>query len=325
MLFTPNYKLNIITEESFPSEIEKIEKALIPCRNSGYFKSFDNKDIYFEYFLADNAKATVVMVHGLSEFTRKFYETVWYFLNMGYNVFIYDQRGHGLSCREAEPIERIHINRVEDYVADIETFIDNTVAARSKDLPIYMFAHSMGGAVGAMYLATHQGRIDKAVLSSPLIKPQLGRLPLCIARTFTKLDALKRGNTEKSRNSKDFNPNPSYSRSSDISRSRFDHNMKLRISDKHYQSTPMSNSWVYEALSLRKKLVSKSIAGSISTPILLLSAEKDTVVCNKSQALFANKCKTCTLHTIKGAKHSMYSGNDAIITEFMTKIIEFYG
>lgn len=325
MLFTPNYKLNIITEEVFPSEIEKIENMLIPCRNSGYFKTFDNKDIYFEYFLAENAKASVVMVHGLSEFTRKFYETAWYFLNMGYNVFMYDQRGHGLSFREAEPIELIHINRFEDYVTDLEAFIDNTVADISKTLPIYLFAHSMGGAVGAMYLATHQGKIDKAVLSSPLIKPQLGSLPLCVAKIFTKLDSALKGNTKKSSNSKDFNPNPSYSKSSDISRSRFDHNMKLRISDRHYQSTPMSNGWVYEALSLRKKLVSKHIAGSISTPILLLSAEKDTVVCNKSQALFASKCKSCVLHTVKSAKHSMFSGNDEIITEFMTKIIEFYG
>ena len=92
MRFIPNYTLTILSEEEFSSKIVEIEEDLAKVKVSGTYQAFDGIDIAYEYFLAENSKASVVIVHGLSEFTRKFYEFIYYCLHHGLNVFIYDQR-----------------------------------------------------------------------------------------------------------------------------------------------------------------------------------------------------------------------------------------
>ena len=71
MLFQPSGKLNIIEEEAFETQILEVEKELEKYIQKGYFQSFDGASIYYEYFLAQNAKASIVIVHGYTEFTRK--------------------------------------------------------------------------------------------------------------------------------------------------------------------------------------------------------------------------------------------------------------
>ena len=81
MLFKPVYKLNIIGEEEFPQAILKIEEEISACRNQGFMETSDKKQLYYEYYLAENSKGTIVLVHGLSEFSKKFYEATYYFLD----------------------------------------------------------------------------------------------------------------------------------------------------------------------------------------------------------------------------------------------------
>ena len=81
MRFTPDFKLHIIEDRQFDEQILNVEETLKMHKNSGYFSAFDNTEIYYEYFLCENARANVVIVHGLSEFTKKFYELSFYLLN----------------------------------------------------------------------------------------------------------------------------------------------------------------------------------------------------------------------------------------------------
>lgn len=323
MRFFPDYTLNIIKEKEFPSQIKQIETELASCRSSGYFSSFDDKQIYYEYFLAENSKASIVIVHGLSEFTKKFYELAWYFLNQGYNVFLYDQRGHGLSCRQTDRVDLIHIDSFDDYKNDLGEFIEQIVI-KAESKPVYIFSHSMGGAVCAMYLAEHCDRVEKAVMSAPLIEPVVGKVPMMIAKAGLKLDMVKRGNTAKFRYSKDFNPDYPHHISSDASYTRFEHNMQMRIANVNYQSTPMTVGWVYNSLILKSKLLSSKVVKCINTPILMLCAEKDTVVKRPAQLKFAKKCNTCQLEIIENAKHSMFSGKYDTVVEYVNKILDFY-
>ena len=116
MRFVPDYTLQILSEEEFPAGIREIERQLDACRHEGYISSFDGTRLHYEYFLAENSVASVVIVHGLSEFTKKFYEVASYLLRQGYNVFLYDQRCHGLSDRLTDRIDLIHVDRYRDYV-----------------------------------------------------------------------------------------------------------------------------------------------------------------------------------------------------------------
>ena len=66
-------------------------------------------------------------------------------------MFLYDQRCHGLSERLTERVDLIHVDRFDDYVKDLEIYIDTIVAKNKGSNPLYIFSHSMGGTVTAMY------------------------------------------------------------------------------------------------------------------------------------------------------------------------------
>lgn len=323
MKFKPSLEFQILCEENYKEEMEKVTEALMACRTSGYFEGYGNVKLFYEYFLCENATASVVIVHGLSEFSKKFYETAYYFLNQGYNVFIYDQRCHGYSERFCEDTTYLHVDSFKEYVKDLKIFIDSIVLAAS-DTPIYMYAHSMGGATAALYLALNKGKVQKAVLSSALFDPVKGPVLPVIARLWVKAHKILRGNKAKSDFSKEFNPNTTFNQSSDISEARFNHNMALRREDVHYQSGPFTWGWTYASLLLRNWIMKKRIVGGIETPTLLISSEKDAVVRNDAHVEFNEKCSVCRHIIIKDATHALLSSDNETLKKYLDLILDFY-
>ncbi len=323
MRFNPNYKLNILSDEEFPTAVTNMEKQLDNCRNSGFFDTFDGKKIYYEYFLCENSRASIVIVHGLSEFTKKFYEVATWFLNQGYNVFLYDQRCHGLSCRLTDRVDLIHVDNFNDYVKDLSVFIDNVVLP-AEEKPLYIYSHSMGGAVTAMYLAQHKDKIQKAVLSAPLIEPTVEKVPSWLVRLYVYFGMKKYGSKSKFIFSKEFDPERANKYSMEPSKNRFSHNLNMRCNEPRYQSTPMTYGWVYNSVLLPIRILKRQVAGSIKTPVLLLSAEKDTVVRNDAQVRFAKKCRTCKMVTVNNTDHSMLTASYEVICEHVKQVLDFY-
>lgn len=313
----------IISEEKFSEEILKIENCLSKIRVDGYFDSFDGKKLYFEYFLKQNAKASVVIVHGLSEFTKKFYEIAYYLLSAGYNVFLYDQRGHGRSFRMTKNPDILHVDKFTDYACDLNEYINKVVLKASSE-PIYIYSHSMGGAVTAFYLSKWRDTVQKAIMSAPLFEPCVAKVPHSVARTSALISSILFGKKHKFGTSNEFNPETPHRRSHDASYSRFNHNMDLRRNNREYQTTPMSNGWVYNSLCLRSQITKGNLPLKIKTPILLISAENDKIVELEPQREFANKCRTCKLVSLKDANHAMLTGTLKTITEHVTAVLNFF-
>lgn len=323
MLFQPSGQFSVIRENVFENEMKSVEQKLEQFVHKGYFNSFDDAQIYYEYFLADKPNASVVFVHGYTEFCKKYYELVWYFLHMGYNVFLYDQRGHGFSHRDVEDFQVTHVNRFEDYSDDLECFVDKIVLSAQKDVPIYLYAHSMGGAVAAFYLAKTRNKIQKTVLSAPLIYPVCMSLPRRLLRFLIKNAAKKEGWDTRLRFSKDFNPDVLFENSGDLSEGRFMYNLKARIHEPKYQNSCSSNRWNYETLGVISKIFKKNIVENIHSDILIVSAEKDTIVEIKPQKKLANRLK-CKYLCVKDAKHCLYTQKDDALQSFLDKIFAFY-
>ena len=91
--------MEFLTENTFAEGIKRIEAELETVKTEITLESFDGVNLHCEFFGAQNAKATVVAVHGLSEFTKKYYEFTYALTDAGFNVMLYDQRCHGLSDR----------------------------------------------------------------------------------------------------------------------------------------------------------------------------------------------------------------------------------
>lgn len=97
--------------------------------------------------LIENAKATVIITHGIAEHSGR-YEKMKKILNHeGYNAIAYDLRGHGQSAGKRGKLKH-HLEMIED----LHTLV---LEAKKLDRPIYLLGHSLGGLIVHMYAVTY--------------------------------------------------------------------------------------------------------------------------------------------------------------------------
>ena len=236
-------------------------------------------------------------------------------------MFLYDQRGHGLSFGMAEPVQLVHVDRFEDYVEDLACFIRQVVLP-AEDRPLCIYSHSMGGAVVALLLAQYEFPIKAAVFSAPMIRPVVRQVPHWLARISVLLAGPILGWDKKIWIAGEFDPNRAYRPERDPSKARYHYYMALRCGDVRYQSTPLSLGWNRGALKVHKMLLRK--ASEISVPSLVLSAQRDQVVRNDFQEKFAQKHPKCELVTIPDATHAMLAGTEETIRTHMELTLDFF-
>ncbi len=323
MKFVPDYTFSVLTEEGFDQEFLAVSQKLAPCRNTGTFSGFDGKSLYYEYYQAQGSHGAVVILHGLSEFTEKYHELAWYLLNQGYDVFLYDHRCHGRSCRLTARLDMIHVGAFSHYRKDLDLYIRNVVR-KVTDLPLYLYAHSMGGAVAAQYLALHPQVFTRAVLSAPMIEPFTGGVPMAVAKLGLTSCWLMGMGKKKFWGANEFDPDYPFEQSSDQSRARFQRNMDLRLAEPCYCTTPLTIRWVQQSISLRRKLTSPRFLKKIQTPILMLSAELDTVVNPKAQEDFAKNCPVCRRFVMPKASHAMLCGTEDTIRTHVQMVLDHF-
>ena len=312
-----------ISEEAFPEEIEKLERQLYESGHRGYFRGEDGKSIFYEYHLAPKARASVVVVHGMSEFTKKYYELTHYLLQQGYHVFLYDQRGHGYSHRDTDRPELIHINGFDQLVSDLDCYLAQVVQKLST-VPLYLYAHSMGGAVGAMYLAKYPQRFAKAVLTSPLIAPRMNDLPAWPFLLGVSIRKRFVGDRKKFRLSGEYVPGKPYRHIPGDSPARVQRCLWHRDKTPNYQSTPMTLGCVYHSLKLRRRMLKGGVAASIQTPTLMLCADRDKMVKLCPQAAFAVQCPSMTREVLEGANHNLLTDEQSVLEETLSRVFAFY-
>jgi lysophospholipase len=120
--------------------------------------------LHYEYYISENAKANIVISHGYTESAIKYREMTYYFVNMNYNVFVPEHRGHGTSLREVALLQLTHIDKFDTYAKDLKRLNDKVIKVLFPFLPLYYFGHSMGGAIGARYAELYPDDFSKIIL-----------------------------------------------------------------------------------------------------------------------------------------------------------------
>lgn len=319
MGFQPNCQLNILEDAAFAEAMDAVREELARHRCEGFFEGVDGAQIYYEYFLCDGARGSVVLLHGMSEFTCKHYELAWYLLHQGYSVFMYDHRGHGKSQRLTPRSDLIHVERFDDYVQDLDIFV-NTVVQGAATAPLYLYGHSMGGAVSLFYMAAHPGVFRKVVLSSPLFEPIVG-VPIPLAAVSALKDQLLRGPKSKLTHSRDFSAQIPDQWLHDPKCSRNLYMLRLRLEESCYQTTPMSARFALRALYLTPRLL--RLAKHITTPHLLISGEEDTVVNTRPHHRYAKRAPMCSFVSVPDGKHAMTCDHEAQVAVHTHLVLDF--
>jgi lysophospholipase len=319
-------KIEIIKDSDFTKEIPKIEDFLKNKKVSGFLnKKDDSVKLFYEYYLAENPKANIVILHGFTEFTAKYNEIIYYLFKSDYNVFIFDLRGHGFSTREVDNPHYAHIESYDDYVSDLEFFIEKLVEDKGKNKDIYLYSHSMGGAISLLYIMKNPRKIKKAVLSSPMIVPKTGNVPKFIFIPVVKRNVKKDKDGWKGKffAAKDFNPDFKYRQDIFASMNRLNYYQKLRVNEPMYQNSCQTNRWIYETMNLKNRLLDKKSLSKINTKFLILSGDNDGVVKNKYQYILKNRLKDATIENFSNANHTLYALKDDEEERYFNLIFDF--
>jgi len=112
---------------------------------------------------AGEPRAVLVIEHGLSDHGDRYTEFARWLAGAGYVVAIADLRGHGRSSGERGAIQEI-----DEYVADLDTFVAR-VRARTPDRPLFVLGHGLGGAIVALWAIERQPDVAGIVLSAPML------------------------------------------------------------------------------------------------------------------------------------------------------------
>lgn len=317
--------ISLVDEKNYAEVMQReIEPFLAEIRTDGFFSSFDGNNIHYEAHTIDDAKGTVVIVHGFTEFAEKFREMAYYFVKNGYNAFALDNRGHGHSYRMKGSTETVRVNKFSDYIDDLNTFVNKIVKPHNANLPLYVFSHSMGGGIAARYIQVHNETFEKAILSSPMICAQTGA-PVPLAKVLMKsISSLGMKNISVPGMCK-FKPDATYENSSDTCKERFEYFLTKRRNNECYRTAGPSFGWVNEALKLTDNLLDDNNCRNIKSKVLIFQPESDNRVISSYQNTFADKLSDAQLVCVPGSKHEIFGTTNDVLQGYLDKIFDFLG
>ena len=314
-----------VSEENYAETMKtKVEPYLAGLRAEGKFAGFEDKPIHYEKYVIPNAVGSVVLVHGFTESAEKFREMAYNYLMMDMNAFVIDNRGHGQSWRKhPEDPETVCVDRFEEYVEDLKAFVDKIVKPASDGLPLYLYCHSMGGAIGVQFLQTYPGVFAKAVLSAPMIEPQSKPLNVPITKAIMNVFCAFGKGDDMVFIHHGYDPEAKWETSHDTSRARWAYYADKRRADRSLQTGGASCAWVREAMRVTKKNLDPKRNARIDCPVLLCQPEVDTSVVSEKENVFIKQVKNGRLVQFPDSKHEIYLSVDATVLMYLQTIEKF--
>ena len=303
------------TEEGL---IERYETDIKAFWEQGRFSSFtgvDNIDIQYAEFVSESNKQCIVLVPGRTEGYLKYKELSFDLVNQGFNLFIIDHRGQGLSGKMLSNPEKGYVELFDHYSDDLHYFVDNIVQSAC-DNEIFLLAHSMGGAISARYLQRYVTPIKAAMLASPMIAINSGGIPNWLAEFIIasgdNLAALLGKESWYFLGQGDYSATPFADNALMQSSVRYQIFTDLYANEKALQLGGVTYHWLSEAIAVNKAIFSD--ISKLKVPTQVMQAGADTVVDNQAQDDFCaqlhqanpNSCPAGKPLVIENARHEIF-------------------
>ena len=275
-------------------------------------------------FDTEDARGTVVMVHGFTECAEKFSELIYSLIQQKYSVLTLDQRGHGSSWRDPRITDPslTHTERFEDYVTDLKAVCDQELIHMPK--PWYVFSHSMGGAVTCMFLENEPGIFEKAVFCAPMVAPHRGGLPLGVSLAMCRGQKLLGRGRKRIFISRPYQGPEDFETSCASGKERFDWYDALRVATERYHNNGPTYGWTLESLKVTKKLLAPGKPEAIGIPVMIYTAEDDRSVLPEAQEQLARRLRKGARKVVPGSRHEIYRSPDQVLFPWWHEILTFY-
>ncbi|WP_065188847.1 alpha/beta fold hydrolase [Shewanella woodyi] len=283
-------------------------------------KTSDNINLAYAYVAHPGSTKAIVISNGRVESYLKYQELIFDLYQQGYSIYAIDHRGQGLSSRTTANTHQGHIDRFDTYVEDFALFIDEIVTPNQHQ-ELFLVGHSMGGAIGTLYLDRHPQTFKAAVFSAPMYG-----IKLPISRRFIRWLAkqLDTSSPNKEPNyilgGKDYDPVAFAKNDLTHSQLRYENYRTLYEIHPELQLGSPTNHWLFESIDAGEKTV--EAAKKSDTPILILQADEDTIVDNFAQ--YHAVSDRCMLINIPNARHELFMERDESRNLTLTELINFF-
>lgn len=262
----------------------------------------------------------IVLSNGRVESYLKYQETLYDFYQQGYSVYALDHIGQGLSSRLTSNPHKGHIDRFSRYVDHLQLFID-TVVKPAKHAQLFLVGHSMGSAIGTLYLQRHPEVFSAAVFCAPMygIKlPLPRRFILWLAKHLHRYDSGQEPNyVLGGHNYRAVAFNKNQLTHCQI---RYDRLLQLYQQYPQIQLGSPTNQWLLESL-MASEHARQIAAANHTTPLLILQAGNDQIVDNNAQQ-GALGAKT-QLVVIANAYHELFIEKDDYRNAALQQLFQF--
>jgi len=148
-----------------------------------YIKTIDNIELFVKKNTINNPIASILIIHGFAEHLGRYDYIANALSNLGFNIYRFDNRGHGKSKGERGDLEDFNL-----LVEDTDKIID-LIKRENKELPIYILGHSMGGFIAAAYGIKYGNKINGEILSggATLVPDSAKGLNYILIKTLNKI------------------------------------------------------------------------------------------------------------------------------------------
>lgn len=130
------------------------------------------------YTTASSIAGSIVVLHGMAEHHERYLEFAHFLNEHGFDVYLYDHRGHGTDKKLDDLGFFANQNGYKKVIADALTVL-NYVREHNRSKKLALFAHSMGSLI-ARNVIQQDDALDCVILSGstcpPMLKSMAGRL-----------------------------------------------------------------------------------------------------------------------------------------------------
>ncbi|PTT54321.1 alpha/beta fold hydrolase [Aeromonas sp. HMWF014] len=292
----------------------------------GEFKGKDDVTIRYATLRQAKVDRAILIVNGRTESYLKYQELAWDLWRQGYSLYLIDHRGQGMSDRLLDNPEKGHVDQFDDYVLDLKQFHDQVIMA-DQPAKLFLLAHSMGGAISALYLERWPDDIKAAVLSSPMMGINLSGLPKWLAQGLAaSIDKVGNWLGEPPYGPGQGSYQPREFAENSLSHSKPRYQAFREIYEQHPQIKlgGVTAHWIREGIAAGDSAI--AAADHIKTPLLLLQAGEDSVVDNAAQDAFCTRarCEGGKPLRIEGAWHELFMEADPLRQAALNATLAFF-
>jgi len=152
--------------------------------DQGEFMGVGKTALYWQSWSPTKARerGVVVVTHGLKDHSARYADFAHALNSAGYAVYAFDLRGHGDSAGD-----RVGVLLFDDYVMDLDVFLNRVIADHRAE-PIFLFGHSMGGAIATLEEIEYHPPIAGLILSGAALEPGVSDAKIGVTRFTAAID-----------------------------------------------------------------------------------------------------------------------------------------